>query len=117
MSLYGNGPSPYDVGFSGWGNDTPPAPPGSTTWSLPGGNYGGNSPVSGNYSGSFGGGFWTGVGGLLNTGLDIWDRLDNADGIPQPVAAPAQQYQAGFNPMMMVMIGGALLLAFVLMKK
>jgi len=121
MSLYGAGPSPWDIGFSGWGAQAAPSAPGATTYSLPGGTYNAGSSVPDTYSGSFGGfnpsAIFSGLGGLVNTGLDLWDRLDDDDN-PVPQVQSSQPVLAGgMDPLMLVMIGGALLLAFVMLRK
>lgn len=121
MSLYGDGPSPFDIGFSGWGAQSVPAAPGATTFSLPGGTYGAGSAVPDTYSGSFGGfnpaALFGSLGGVINTGLDIWDRLDNDDN-PMPQVQSTQPVLAGsMSPIIMVAIGGAVLAAFVMMRK
>lgn len=118
MSLYGYGPSPSSVGFSGWGSTAIPAAPGATTFSLAGGTYGAGSAVPDNYAGGFNpSNLLQGFGNLVNSGLDIWDRLNSDDDPTPTVAATQPALASSMNPMMLLMIGGALLLAFVLMRK
>lgn len=115
---YGYGPSPTDVAFQGWGNSAAPAPPGSTTWSLPGGTYGQGASVPDSYAGSFSpGGFFAGLGNLAGVGVEIWDRLRDEED-PRPVTVqPQAPVMAGMGNMGILLLAGVALVGFMMLRK